>query len=441
MKNLIICIIIFTILNSCFLQDDNPVVINRYTNVITPSTEQDGWLLMVYMSATGTLEEESIGDISNIKEGFLSHTDQDNIDIVILHDRGPGYSTLDGDWTGTYLYKVTLDGLEVITEAEGWRTAEDQEENMGSISTLDNFISWGKSQYKRKKNALVIWNHGGGLSGQTLLESRAVSWDTENTGEDIDDALYINEIQTTLKKYYNSQSKLEILGFDACYMGMVEIAYEFRDEVEYMVASAGLETGGWRYNDFIPEMVQQSTPATVSEKVVESYKTFSEENSLENTLAVLELSHVEDLKTEIDTLLTALTDENKAELLTLRDSSYIYYDKSLTNDDKIYPYIDFGYLLNQCESITGIESELVTLNSTLKELINSSFSTNSSLLYDSSNGDRGLSIFFTEKAEDYQYQWWYTSEDTGTFGLIDFCGTGEDYSLWKLLMDSYFLEI
>lgn len=431
--NILFLFIILHLFLSCNIFKDDEIIINRYTNNLEQKSVKDGWLIMVYMSGTGTLEGESILDITTIKDGFLNSSNPEDLDIVVLHDRGPGYSTADGDWTGTYLYHVTENGLEVVETAGTWRDTADQEESMGSQETLENFLSWAKSEYPRSKEGLIIWNHGGGLSGQTLPTSRAVSWDTEDSGNETIETLYIDEIQQVLETFYGTQARLNLLGFDACYMGMTEIVYEFRDTVEYMVASPAAEVGGWRYEDVILGINNDTTPDKLSEEIVYTYNVFSSSNSYSNTLSAFYVPAIDDLEQKLDNLVIELNNLDKETIIGLREDTEIYYSSEITNDSILYPYIDLGYFVNQLKDIDGLSDSVNEVTSEISNVIKYCFN----LLTDVTvENYMGLSIFFPESNDDYAFQWWYTDEDTGTFGNIDFC---EDNS-WKQLMDFYFLD-
>ena len=49
-----------------------------------------------------------------------------------------------------------------------------------------------------------------------------------------------------------SDAKIDVIGFDACLMAMLETAYALRDSGSVMVASEELEPGdGWSYDNFL----------------------------------------------------------------------------------------------------------------------------------------------------------------------------------------------
>lgn len=400
--------------------------------------KKDGWLFMIYMSGTGTLEQESIINLQSIVDGYskIDNNTKDSIDIIVLHDRGPGYSTLDNDWTDTRLYKIIDEGKKLIYTADGWRDSEYKEENMGSIETLNKFMNYSISNYPRKNHSLIIWNHGGGLSGQFLPLSRAVSWDTETQENTIESALFINEIGELLKKYYSSDNRLKILGFDACYMGMIEIAWEFRDFVETMVASPNIEIGGWRYSDFISNITNNSTSQQISKDIVSSYKHFSNGYYESNTLTAIDVTKIQPLRAEIELLADKLLSTEKSIIDNILQET-IKFPTNQTEEERIlYPYIDLGDFLNELNKNNISTTKAIN---ELQNVILSSFAGRDLEPYYGENVSRGLSIFMSESISDYTQQWWYTGENTGTYGQIDFCiSDNGSISNWKMLQDDLF---
>src|SRR5512143_3462131 len=59
------------------------------------------WTYMVYMAGDGNLEHWLVQDIG--KE-FGKVGSNDDVNIVLLSDRNPGYATQDGNWTDTRLF-------------------------------------------------------------------------------------------------------------------------------------------------------------------------------------------------------------------------------------------------------------------------------------------------------------------------------------------------
>ena len=116
--------------------------------------------------------------------------------------------------------------------------ANGNDPSMGAPATLSSFVTWAKANYPATHYALVLWNHGGGW--------KSVCIDETNTSptNGIPDALYMGELTTAL-----AGQSFDIIGFDACLMAMVEVAYQLQPMCSYFVASQESEdANGWPYD-------------------------------------------------------------------------------------------------------------------------------------------------------------------------------------------------
>jgi uncharacterized repeat protein (TIGR02543 family) len=439
--------------------DSNKSITAEFTGS-TPSKE---WLIMVYLDGANNLEGAGVEDLQEMEAGYynLSSAQRDEIKILVLFDRISGYDTTDGNWTGTRIYEVQPDtnmSSTASTLLTGWWGTTDQEQNMGDPATLSSFINFARNYYgvSFNKEALVLWNHGGGVRSERGFEhmEKAICWDEDNG----DDALYTDEVQQAINSQYSSSDKLSALGMDACLMGMVEVAYEFIDNVEYMAYSPQSEWGdGWDYEGLIGGMTPTMTAEDFVEHEVLTYRaqclTYT---YLPQTQTAVDLSNVSALKTALDNLAVALVADSRTTFETLRDNTLNYYD---TDDESIsYPFFDIGHL---CENIASS-----SLNSTTKSAASSVMTAlNNAVVYawghsnltgggwDGSNPDRGINVFISRGDVQYNgyshyaYQWWYTEVETSVwwpgdhyYGLIDFCDSDADGTVeyWREMFEYWY---
>ena len=100
------------------------------------------------------------------------------------------------------------------------------EQAMDNPTTLADFIRWGQSSIPAPHYYLSIANHGQGLQG--------IAWDKTsdpNGGAN----LTVPELGEALRA--PGVAPIDVLHLDACSMGLVEIAYEVRGRVAFVVAS------------------------------------------------------------------------------------------------------------------------------------------------------------------------------------------------------------
>jgi hypothetical protein len=89
---------------------------------------------------------------------------------------------------------------------------------------------------RAERNLLIISDHGNGwFPGRT---ARSVAIDDSHGGH----AIGTEELRLAL-----AGRDLDVIAFDACNMGQMEVAWVLRDCAEYMVASPGRGGGGFHY--------------------------------------------------------------------------------------------------------------------------------------------------------------------------------------------------
>jgi hypothetical protein len=194
---------------------------------------------------------------------------------------------------------------------------------MASGATLSEFVRWAEGTYPAKKYMLVIWNHGqgwrlyqafapepragflpvafrpdgpaagdepqpcNGPSGQTLTGGfRSISFD-EDTGS----FLYNRDIANSVTGQH-----IDVLGFDACLMAMIESAYAFRNVAKVMMASEELVPGdGWNYDLWLRDLMDRADVdgTTLATDFVRSYKETYKDTG-DTTLSAIDLTKVTD---------------------------------------------------------------------------------------------------------------------------------------------------
>jgi len=196
------------------------------------------WTVLVYMAADNDLERYALADLNEME--FIGSTDE--VSVVVQLDRAAGYDTSQGDWTEArrYFVEAGFDGSIESTEIE--RLGET---NTGDPQTLVDFVTWGMEAFPAENYALVIWNHGGGWYGVA-----------SDASHDYDD-LTLQELEQALSQIHQASGgrKIDLIGFDACLMGMLEVYQTLAPYASYAVASADLVPGfGWAYAPMLTEL-------------------------------------------------------------------------------------------------------------------------------------------------------------------------------------------
>jgi len=120
---------------------------------------------------------------------------------------------------------------------------------------LSRFISWSLDNHPAQRYMLVTFGHGGAVAGQTFLAR-----DNPAT------FLTLPEFGRVLAENFgrqNGKPQLDILACDNCVMNGLEIAFEIRKQVDYMLGSQGLMLAvGWPYQQIIDAVVSEPDQET-----------------------------------------------------------------------------------------------------------------------------------------------------------------------------------
>lgn len=217
------------------------------------------WVIMIYMCADNNLEYASIFNMNQLERVGSNQ----NIKILVQWDRTPGYDSSNGNWTSTKRFLVSKDDSNSIIASE---EIEDLGEvNMGNTTSLVEFINWTYQKYPSERYALSLWNHGGGWLGHTYD-------DTSNT------CLTLESLSEALKTAgFGEEKKLDLLIFDECVMGLIDIAYEVAPYTRVMIASEDVIPGTGI--DFVVPLSELTNNPNMDEKelaksIVHAYEEF-----------------------------------------------------------------------------------------------------------------------------------------------------------------------
>jgi hypothetical protein len=285
-------------------------------------TNAADWTFMVYLDGDNNLEGAGIDDFLEMS----SVGSDSNVNIVAQFDRISGEDRSFDNWTDCQRFLVTAGMTPTVANAiSDWGDGTGgREVNMADPQTLIDFVEWAMDNYPASNYAVILWNHGGGWRVEYEPERlilKAVCWD-DTSGED---SLYMSEVKSALATIKTERQQVDLVGFDACLMGMTEVAYEIKDFANVMVASEASEPGdGWPYDTIIedlsasPTMNATDLGATIVNRYGESYGIASE-----TTQSAIDLSIMDTLAFYVNDLAVAM-DSNKSEITAARAHSQEY---------------------------------------------------------------------------------------------------------------------
>ena len=265
------------------------------------------WTIMVFLNAKNNLEPFSFKNWDQMAK--IGSTEKVNV-LVEFGRPQRHYTSKYGGWSKTLRFRVEK-GMKPTEDA----AIEDLGAvNMGDGAALADFVTWSRTNHPAKRTMLAIWDHGQGWRKKQVLNMRLDSRelkrmvriresararlggglgslepipdDTRLHGavryvshdEDTGDKLYSREIQDTLAGLVKDAT-IDVIGFDACLMSMLETAYALRDSGSVMVSSEELEPGdGWSYDNFLQPLVADpagTDAAGLGSLMVEAYRSIT----------------------------------------------------------------------------------------------------------------------------------------------------------------------
>ena len=313
----------------------NPYAIESATTRTIRRNADAEWTVMLYMAARNNLAPFAASNLQDIANAGTC----DKVNVVAQWDQ----PNKKGAWRYTIKNKkVNLDHYINVQHPT------DLTEN------LVNFVAWAVQNYPAKKYCLILWNHGVGaldpifgdplrlfMQNRDLLNtssseltiddffsscfadnqlladlenqegneniSRGILFDDDNktylTNKDLKRALEEITSPAILGK------KLDCLGFDACFMSMLEIAYQVKDYAAYMVASEELELAkGWNYGYFFSRLLERCTRTgqEAARDIVHGFHEYYKGRTQLFTQSAIDLSKINTLVDHHDKIVLAL---------------------------------------------------------------------------------------------------------------------------------------
>lgn len=338
------------------------------------------WLVMVYLDADNNLEMFAQDDIDEmIQAGH--HPD---VSVVVLLD------TYYSDGGTGRLLEVDAGGT---VELDDWG-----EVDMSDWRTLRDFGVWALEAYPARSHALILWDHGNGWKlapTQSPLHKGFCSDDHGSPGAmSISNGEYASAMTPIVAA---KGAPLELVGFDACLMGMWEVAAATAPFSQFLVASSETIPGpGWSYDAFLGDLIADPSmgPETLGVSIIDSYHAESSSNS---TLALSDLSTVDSLAVAISTL---------ADALAAHPSRYADWDsvRAGTLSFSGQPFHDIGSLALTLASMSSAPPDVTSAAQELTDALDLTVVHNA---VQSGYGDsHGLSIYWPEQGtsmdSDYQ---------------------------------------
>ena len=254
-------------------------------------TKKKTWNFIVYMAANNNLHSFALKNLNQM----MSVGSNDAVNII---------AQIDG-LQQKKIKRYYVKRGELVTLAEN-----DSSDVLpsGTPTSLYNLVNWTVQNFPADHQAIVLWNHGSGIKdpsmwGRGINPNRDELFDlNEVTGKlfitrnaDTTESLFENELKErgiafndahrnyitnkelreTLEKIQTTSlggKKISAVFFDACHMGMAELAHKMHKSVAFMAGSAEVEPGsGYNYASILRGCTPGISPKHFAQHVVKMY--------------------------------------------------------------------------------------------------------------------------------------------------------------------------
>jgi hypothetical protein len=471
--------IVLALLIVCLPHARGPGLFNSRNTAAASSLVKAKWTVMIYMNGDNNLDPFALLDFEEMAK--VKYDSRVNVVLQLDRRRLPGnIKETNEKWSETrrFLMRQNLrptrsDSLQAFNE----------ESNMGDPRTLASFVNWARTDFPAERYMLVIWSHGDGwrrpisedsyfeepktaarahqhvvaeaeeiLRAGELSDSKLASLNLILTSlephfrtisEDetsYSDKLYVREIQDSLEQIFGKRGMLDVIGFDACLMQMIETGYAMRRVAHVMVGSEELEPSeGWRYDGWLQALADNPNMdgRVLSKIMVEAYKDTYQLDEPATTLSAINLSdkRMSRLAAGVSLLAKELMIRLDNELPAIKEARE---NCKVFAPDRRYHGIDLHRFCSQLDR-PGVSTQLRTRAKAVMTLIDSLVIKNyAGKMRQDKFGSRGLAIYFPANNEVYQldpYRDAYTDNNEAHVVLF------VKEQLWDNFLQAYFKRV
>lgn len=364
--------------------------------------------LLIYMSADNNLNNSAEEDLESLKKGSIGS----QIDVVVQLDRWEFV-----DMRETIRYHIKDGEMEEIAHLG--------ETNSGDPKILKSFIESSARAYSSDKLIVVIWSHGTGVDDFDIYNAKRERYfvpkeEIEDIAISFDDSAkdFLDNIE--LQKALDVDVSIDILGFDACLMGMFEVAYQLRENAKIMVASQHVEpASGWDYPRILKDLSLKENTLSMGKELVEFYGDYYEQESYDVTQSAYNLESIEQVAKHIDAFAKVLLEN----LESRKELKYTLLNSQLFNKNEYVDVVDFVNKALERLDIEALKIPANRLLCSLKQFIVANHNMGYSM-----RDANGVSLYFPSQKRPFKE----------TFEMYEKLEFSQNYPNWISLIKWYY---
>ncbi|HDM25273.1 MAG TPA: hypothetical protein ENG24_01590 [Thermoplasmatales archaeon] len=340
----------------------------------TISLQNKQWTFIIYMDADNDLEKAALKSINSME---YSGSNKD-INIIVQLDTKTIFK-------GVRRYYITKD-------MDAWSIRSEiiqnlSEKDMGNPDTLVDFVEWTIKHYPARRYCLVLWDHGNGWQGGICYDETSKSHLS---------MLDLKQAMNEIKKF--NDKNIDLILFDACLMGMLEVYYQIRETTDVIVGSEDVIWGeGCPYHMILHDLKNkpESNASTLGKIIIENYADYYSSFSIamgafyNNLLA-------DNIVNKLDSLAQLLIENTKEYKKEIKKA--IEETKTFDVGDYKTNYRDLYDFAQEIKNLVPDKDVKEAAGELMKSIDNTKiFSTQNK-----NRGAYGLSIYLPVKKSDYK---------------------------------------
>ena len=340
--------------------------------------------LLIYMSADNNLNDSAMRDLESLRKGSCNS----DITVIVQLDR---WEFVDTEETIRYLIK---DGEHTEIKRLG-------ETNSGDPAVLRKFIEESAEAYPSDKLMVIVWSHGSGVDDADPYNDNVKreryfvpKEDIEEIAVAFDDSAkdFLDNIE--LQKALDVDIKIDVLGFDACLMGMFEVAYQLRYQTDVFVGSQYIEpASGWDYPRILEELDLAKNAHNMGETLVQFYGDYYERESYDVTQSAFKMEALEEVAKHLDIFSKVLRDNVESK----KDLKYTFLSSQMFGQSEYIDLVDFVKKVKSRLKLKAVECSANRLLRALEQMIIA----NHTLGYRMRDAN-GVSIYFPSERRPFK---------------------------------------
>lgn len=405
-----------------------------------PNGDNGTWTIIVHIAADNDIDynmESEYGTLSNyvaaLEQAEAADTN-DRLTIVVLMDA----CTSSAGYTSPFStgYYVLTGGAFSADRVTGSPTAI----NSGSVTDSQNFLNWAVINHSSDHYMYSVFNHGGGFNDSNIAGTFGIKKFGIGFDDGSNDSLSHDEL-ATLTAYLKTRigKNIDLFYAYACLMGGVELAYEVRNNADYLLCSEqSFPADMWSYEALSAVASSTKTSGMGIGKAfcASAWNYYTITNPRKFTLSLIDLSKVGTLYSAVDTFASAAntfigTSTARATLFNnaVMESYQMDY----------YYYIDLGGYVRAIQDDAGIDQNVKDAAAVAQTAMDEC------VVYQKQNGcpgAYGLTIFHNvwHKAEKYSTTTYDSILDFGTNTWTDYVTKMDSLEPATVAADSFELD-